>query len=71
MRMLICSLDCGVLVLYYMEQMSKMWPILEKFDEDKLLKYKATYLGAFFNDMNLIGRIHRPSTCGHVYVSNI
>lgn len=48
-----------------------MRPILEKFDEDKLLKYKATYLGAFLNDMYLIGRRHRLPTYGHDYVSNI
>lgn len=43
----------------------------EKFDEDKLLKYKATYLGEFLSDMNLIGRRHWPPTYGHGYVSII
>ncbi|KAM1204081.1 hypothetical protein ACFX2J_019816 [Malus domestica] len=29
---------------------SKMWPIMESFEEDELLEYRATCVGAFLND---------------------
>ncbi|RXI04847.1 hypothetical protein DVH24_039121 [Malus domestica] len=62
--------DCGVLVLYYMEHMSKMWLIMENFNEDELLEYKATCVGAFLNDeSNLNGRIHRPPTYSQGYLN--
>ncbi|KAB2615129.1 hypothetical protein D8674_021717 [Pyrus ussuriensis x Pyrus communis] len=60
-------LDCDVLVLYYMEHMSKMWLIMKNFDEDELLEYRATFVCAFLNDESK----WRPPTYSQGYVSNI